>query len=319
MLNRKEISFLVLFLIVLTGFIDAQSLATYNFLKLDVDARSSSMAGSFVSMENDANMIFYNPGGLATLTDKKASIGFFKYLLDINAGNIAYSQKYKDIGYFGVGVRYINYGSFDKYSDESTPEYLGTFGANEIAISLGYANKYKERFNYGANIKFIQSKLDEYSSSAIAVDLGGLIQIPEYRMSIGASLLNAGTQLSSYMGTREQLPMDLRFGITKRLEHLPLTFNIGLCRLTDDYDKFFERFKNLIIGGEFNINEYVDLRIGYNNQQRQDLKTGTSLGLAGFSAGLGIKYQEKYRLDYSFNSMGKIGSTHRVNIGFNLK
>lgn len=319
MLNRKEISFLVLFLIVLTGFIDAQSLATYNFLKLDVDARSSSMAGSFVSMENDANMIFYNPGGLATLTDKKASIGFFKYLLDINAGNIAYSQKYKDIGYFGVGVRYINYGSFDKYSDESTPEYLGTFGANEIAISLGYANKYKERFNYGANIKFIQSKLDEYSSSAIAVDLGGLIQIPEYRMSIGASLLNAGTQLSSYMDTREQLPMDLRFGITKRLEHLPLTFNIGLCRLTDDYDKFFERFKNLIIGGEFNINEYVDLRIGYNNQQRQDLKTGTSLGLAGFSAGLGIKYQEKYRLDYSFNSMGKIGSTHRVNIGFNLK
>ena len=317
MLNRKNLSFLFLFLATQFSFLYAQSITTYNFLKLDVDARSSSMAGSFVSMENDANLIFYNPAGLATITSKKASVGFFKYLLDINSGNVAYAQQYKDYGYFGVGVRYINYGSFDKYDEDLNN--LGTFGANDIALSLGYANKYKERFNYGVNLKLIQSKYDEFSSTGVAVDLGGLIQIPEQMMSIGASLLNAGTQIKSYIDTKEKLPMDMRVGVSKRLEHLPLTVNFGFCRLTDDYDKFFDRFKNLIIGGEFNINEYVDLRIGYNNQQRQDLKTGTSIGLAGFSAGLGIKYEDKYFLDYAFNSLGKIGSTHRVNIGFNLK
>jgi hypothetical protein len=317
MLNRRIYSFLFLFFAAQFSNLYAQSITTYNFLKLDVDARSSSMAGSFVSMENDANLIFYNPAGLATITSKKASVGFFKYLLDINSGNVAYAQQYKDYGYFGVGVRYVNYGSFDKYDDDLNN--LGTFGANDIALSLGYANKYKDRFNYGANLKLIQSKYDEFSSTGIAVDLGGLIQFPEEMMSVGASLLNAGVQVKSYMDTKEKLPMDMRVGVTKRLEHLPLTVNFGLCRLTDDYDKFFERFKNLIIGGEFNINEYVDLRIGYNNQQRQDLQTGTSIGLVGFSAGLGIKYEDKYFLDYSFNSMGKIGSTHRVNIGFNLK
>jgi len=317
MLNRKNLSFLFLFFTVQFSFLYAQSITTYNFLKLDVDARSSSMAGSFVSMENDANLIFYNPAGLATVTTRKASVGFFKYLLDINSGNIAYTQKYKDYGYFGIGVRYVNYGSFDKYDEDLNN--LGTFGANDIAISLGYANKYADRFNYGVNLKIINSKYDIYTSTGVAVDLGGLIQFPENMMSVGASLLNAGTQITSYMDTKEKLPMDLRVGITKRLEHLPLSVNFGLCRLTDDYDKFFDRFKNLILGGEFNINEYVDLRIGYNNQQRQDLMTGTSIGLAGFSAGLGIKYEDKYYLDYAFNSLGKIGSTHRINIAFNLK
>jgi hypothetical protein len=317
MLNRKNLSFLFLFFITQISFLNSQSLTTYNFLKLDVDARSSSMAGSFVSMENDANLIFYNPAGLATLKNSRASVGFFKYLLDINSGNVSYGQKYKDYGYFGIGIRYINYGTFDKYDEDLNQQ--GTFGANDIAISLGYANKYLDRYNYGVNLKYIQSKYDEYGSSAIAFDLGGLVQFPEYMMSVGASLLNAGTQIKSYIDTKEKLPMDLRFGVSKRLEHLPLTVNVGLCRLTDDYDKFTDRFKNLIIGGEFNVNEYVDFRIGYNNQQRQDLKTGTSIGLAGFSAGLGIKYQDKYFLDYSFNSLGKIGSTHRVNVGFNLK
>lgn len=317
MLIRKKLSFLFLFLIIQVSFLKSQSLTTYNFLKLDVDARSSSMAGSFVSMENDANLIFYNPAGLSTLTEKKASVGFFKYLMDINSGNVAYAQKYKDYGYFGIGIRYINYGTFEKY-DEDLNE-AGTFGANDIAISLGYANKYKDRFNFGGNIKYIYSKYDEYGSSGIAIDVGALVQIPEYMMNIGASILNAGAQIDSYADTKEKLPLDIRFGITKKLEYLPLTFNIGFCRLGDDYDKFFTRFKNVIVGGEFNINEYVDLRIGYNNQLRQDLKTGTSIGLAGFSAGLGIKYEGKYFLDYSFNSLGKIGTTHRVNIGFSLK
>ncbi|HCN37790.1 MAG TPA: hypothetical protein DIS94_08775, partial [Bacteroidetes bacterium] len=72
------------------------------------------------------------------------------------------------------------------------------------------------------------------------------------------------------------------------------------------------------IGGEFVLNDYVDLRLGYNNQQRQDLKTGSAVGLAGFSIGVGIKIRN-YRLDYAFNSLGNVGSTHRVNLAFDIK
>ncbi|MCE1165894.1 MAG: type IX secretion system protein PorQ [Bacteroidetes bacterium] len=295
----------------------AQQQYTYQFLNLNTDARSAAMAGNLVAVENDVNTIFYNPAGLATLDGKKASVGFFKYLMDINSGNAAYSQKFKDIGYFGAGIRYINYGTFDKYDEYFNN--VGTFGVNELALSLGYANTYMQNFKYGVNVKLIYSSIDEYKSYGAAVDLGAMYSFPEQKFTIGASLLNLGTQLKTYYGTRERLPLDLRIGGSKKLDYLPLTFNFGFSNLADDYDKFFERFKNVIVGGEFELNEYVLLRAGYDNALRQNLKTGSSTGIAGFSAGVGIKFKDTYRLDYAFNSMGHVGSVHRINLAFDLK
>lgn len=291
----------------------AQGQTTYNFLRLDVDARSASLAGSFVSMTNDINGIFYNPSSLTTLESPRASIGFFKYLMDINSGNAAFGLKYKDWGYFGIGVRYVNYGTFDKYDENYVN--IGTFSANDFAINLSYANIYLDHLSYGVSLKFITSKYDEYSSSAIAGDIGVLYRIPQIDFTVGASFLNLGYQISNYINTRENLPSDLRIGFSKKLEHLPLTVHIGFSRLNDETDKFFQRFKNIIAGGEFNLSDNFDFRVGYNNQIRQDLKTGTSLGLSGFSAGLGFKY-DRYSLDYSYNSLGKIGATHRFNVGY---
>ena len=309
---RKLILSLFVSVIIGSGsFVHGQT--TYNFLRLDVDARSASLAGSFVSMTNDINGIFYNPSSLTTLESPRASVGFFKYLMDINSGNAAFGFKYKNLGYFGVGIRYINYGTFDKYDENYVN--VGTFSANDFAINLSYANIYLDHISYGISFKFITSKYDEYSSSAIAGDFGLLYYIPQIDLSLGVSFLNLGYQISNYINTRENLPSDLRIGLSKKLEHLPLTVHIGFSRLNDETDKFFQRFKNVIVGGEFNLSENFDLRLGYNNQIRQDLKTGTTLGLSGFSAGLGFKY-DRYSLDYSYNSLGKIGATHRFNIGY---
>lgn len=293
----------------------SQSDKIYNFLNLGVDARSSALANSFVSAQDDVNSIFYNPAGLSTITTSQASVGFFKYLLDINSGNAAYGQQYKDIGYVGVGVRYVNYGNFKKFDEQSNE--IGTFGANDLALSLGFAKNFTEKLSYGVNLKFIYSNIDEFSSTAIATDLGMLYNSPLDKLSAGISIMNLGTQLSKYASTKEDLPLNLTVGASKALDYLPLTVSVAFVNLTEEQDNFFDRFKNFAVGGEFVLNDYVNLRVGYNNQQRQDLKTGSGIGLAGFSAGLGIKVN-RYRLDYGFNSMGNIGSTHRINVNFDL-
>ncbi len=295
----------------------SQDNSTYNFLKLDVDAKSSAVAGSTVSMLNDVNGIFYNPAIIATLKSPQASVGFYKYLLDINSGNAAYSQKFKNHGYFGAGIRYFNYGTFDKYDDSYNN--LGTFSANDMALTLSYANFYIDNLSYGASVKFIYSNIDTYHSTGIAADVGLLYQVPESQWNFGLSLLNIGTQISSYSTTREKLPLDLRIGFNKQLEHLPLTFYFSISNMLDNTDKFIQRFKNVRVGGDFMVSDNINLRLGYNNQQRQDLSTGTSTGIGGFSAGVGINFLNKYLVDYAFNSLGKIGSTHRINIGFLLK
>ncbi|MEO8665333.1 MAG: type IX secretion system protein PorQ [Ignavibacteria bacterium] len=313
---------LSIFLIYNTGF--SQNNSTYNFLKLDIGARASALGGSFNSATNDVNSIFYNPAGLSTLTNKQASFGFFKYLLDVNSGNISFSQRYKDAGYFGAGIRYINYGSFEKFDEQSVSQ--GTFGANELALSLGYSNLYKNNFHYGVNLKLIYSKIDIYSSAALAADFGVLYVIPASQWNFGLSVLNAGGQLSKYNSTSEQLPLDVRIGVSKKLEHLPLRVHFEVSNLTEkvedqenNFKEFLQHFENLSVGGEFDFSDNVKFRIGYNNGERQNLETGSSLGIAGFSTGFGIKLLDNYTVDYAFNSLGKIGSMHRIDVALALK
>ncbi len=314
----KSIKIFLISIILLTGSaLYSQEDATYNFLRLEVDARSAALAGTFTTITNDVNAIFYNPASLSTINKKQASVGFFKYLLDINSGNAAYTQKIKDYGYFGAGLRFINYGEFDKYDENFNN--LGTTSASDLALNLTYSNIYETAIHYGVSLKFIYSSIDEFKSTAVALDFGFLYNVPSDKFSAGASLLNLGTQLSSYNGTREKLPIEFKVGVSKELEYLPLMLNVGFSNLALESDNFFDRFKTFTVGGEFTLNEYVDLRVGYNNMERQNLKTGNTTGLGGFSAGIGFNYEKKYLLDYSFNSMGKIGATHRFNLRFILE
>ncbi len=304
-------------LIFLTGSrVFSQDNPTYDFLNVTPSARASALATAFESYTDDPNMVFYNPAGISTITKKQLSAGFGKYLLDINFGHAAFAFKYKDIGWFGAGVKYFNYGTFD-YADENGVT-SGTFHANDLMFSAGYSNLIYGRINYGINIKFIYSQIAEYTSSAIGADIGLMYVIPEQQWSFGFTINNYGKQLSSYINSKERLPLDIRFGFSKKLEHLPLNISFSFSNLNQDHLKLFDtkRLRSFAIGGEFELSDYVMARIGYNNQERQDLKLGTSLGIAGFSAGLGIKFAQRYKFDYSLNSFGKVGTMHRFDLGY---
>jgi hypothetical protein len=316
MQNKTQILvILAVILLISAKIIYSQDRPAFDFLKVDPSARASALAGAFESYTNDPNVIFYNPAGLSTVEGKKLSASFGKYLLDINFGTASYSMKYKDIGWFGVGVKYFNYGSFD-YMDENGVATGGTFNASDLMVSVGYSNYLYDVVNYGVNAKFIHSKIADYNSSAVAFDFGLLYMIPSQQLNLALSVNNIGTQLDAYLDSREKLPLDVRVGFSKKLEHLPLQLSISFSNLNEDKDKFLQHFKSFAIGGEFTFSENVLARIGYSNERRQDLKLGSSLGIAGFSAGIGIRFLDKYSFDYSLNSLGKVGSTHRFNLGY---
>jgi hypothetical protein len=295
----------------------AQERPTYDFLKVDPNARASALGGAFETYTDDPNVMFYNPAGLSTMTKKQVSAGFGKYLLDINYGTVSYGMKYKNAGWLGVGIKYFNYGTFD-YADENGAT-GGTFGANDFMLSLTYSNYVYEKINYGVSIKYIYSKIDKYNSSGLGIDFGFLYVIPWQELNLALSINNFGLQLDKYDQTTEKLPLDVRFGISKKLEHLPVRLSFSLSNLNQEQDKFIQRFKAFAIGGEFAFSESFTLRIGYSNEKRQDLKVGTSIGIAGFSAGFGFKVMDKYKFDYAFNSLGKVGSTHKFNLAYVFK
>ena len=294
----------------------AQSeIPAFDFLRVETGAKASSLAGAFDTYTDDPNAMFYNPASLSTITNNKVSAGFGKYLLDMNFGTLAYAQKYKDLGWFGIGVKYFDYGSFDRADESGTPT-GETFNANDLMVSVGYGNFIYERINYGFTLKYIYSGIAEYKSSAVAMDFGMQYHMPESQLSLSFGVNNLGGQLSSYIDTKEKLPLDIRVGVSKRLEHTPVRLNVTFSKLNESREKLIQHLKAFSIGAEFIFSDYVSARLGYDNESRQDMKLGTSLGISGFSTGLGIRFAEKYVFDYSLNSLGKVGSTHRVNLGY---
>jgi hypothetical protein len=289
----------------------AGTTTAFSFLRNDASARAAALAGSFITVADDPNTIFYNPAGLATITERRASIGFFKQLMDINAGCASYSTDVEDIGRFGAGILYTNYGSFTE--TDAVGNTLGTFSANDLAVSFGYATSLEENVYVGAAVKFIYSGIAGYTSTAAAADLGVLYTIPDARVAVGGSIRNLGAQLSTYNGTREQLPLDVTIGASVVPKGLPLLLNVGFHRLADEASTIGERFRFFTVGGEFTLSRVLKLRVGFDNAKRKDFKIGSSADLAGFSAGLGILVSD-YTIDYALSSLGKAGSLHRLSV-----
>ena len=306
---KQTISLLTIIILAFCG--NALSQNTYEFLRLDPSARAAALGGSFITYYNDADIIFYNPAGLKLTEGSPISFSFTKHLMDINLASLSYSNEFENIGRFGAAVQYINYGTFDKADEFGNRN--GEFGAGELAFLLGYAGEIEENFYYGANAKFIYSSIADRSSSAIAMDLGLHYTIPSQQINIALVALNLGTQMSSYIDTKEDLPIDLAIGVSKRLENLPLRLSLNFHKLTEKRDEFSQRFKAFTLGAEFYLSKVLTLRLGYDNEKRSELKVGTTAGIAGFNAGLGVNVAE-YRFDYGYSSLGTIGGLHRISL-----
>lgn len=311
MLKFRLIVLLLLFLT--SSFVFGQN--TYEFLRLDAGPRAAAMAGTYVANSDDPNVIFYNPAGVANLIGKPISFSYLSHLAGINYASISYSHEFDGVGRFGAGLQYINYGSFtgaDQFGNKT-----GDFSAGEMALLIGYSGSLESNFYYGANVKFIYSSIHEQSSSALAADLGLQYVLKESSWVFGFSVLNMGSQMSSYFDVNENLPLDMRLGFSKRLEHMPFEFYFSFNKLNEATDSFGDRFSKIAFGGEFRLSQAVKLRLGYDNEKRKELKIGSTAGMAGFSFGLGIKISD-YSFDYALSSLGSIGSLHRIGISTEL-
>jgi hypothetical protein len=306
---KAKLSFLFIILFSIFSLTFGQT--TYDFLRVDMSARAAALGGSFVSNNDDVDVIFYNPAGMNFLEKNPASFSFVKHLLDINLFSVAFSTEFENIGRFGTAVKYINYGTFDQ-ADEFGNR-TGEFGAGELAFLVGYANEFSPNFYYGANAKFIYSSIADKSSSAVGADLGINYEFPAQQLNLAAAVLNLGTQISSYINTKEDLPLDVVIGVSKRLERVPVRLSLDFHQLNKKRDDALQHLKGFSVGAEFYLSEVFTLRFGYDNERRSDLKVGSSAGIAGFNGGLGVKVAE-YQFSYGYSSLGLVGAMHRVGV-----
>lgn len=311
-LQRTSLPLVVLFVALISyGVLPAQEQPKiFEFLRSAPSARAAAMGGAFVTVTDDASALYYNPATLNTVDSMQVAFSFQKQLLDINSGFATFAGSISGIGKVGAGIDFTSNGTFDRTDKLGRP--LGEFSANDIAFTVGWGSELGEGFSAGIAGKVVSSTIDEYSSVALALD-GGLLYVDTTRrLQIGLSVLNLGSQVSTYGLDHEALPTDMKIGISHQPKGLPLLLAITFNRLLDQPGSgFFSRFSSFSIGGEFKISNPLRLRVGFDNRIREDAAFSQRTGFSGFSAGFGVVVKG-YRFDYALNQT--IGSLHHISV-----
>lgn len=318
--NARIPAVLLVLAIVLSTPLGAQPgpATTFSFLRLEPSARAAALAGSFSAIYgDDVNSLFYNPALLNAGMHRSASFSYLNHLGDVNAGFLAYGRHLDGVGSFGAGLRFVSWGGMEGYDD--TGESTGDFGASDAAVTVAYSRSDDERLSYGASLHALLSSVESYSASAVAADVGAAYHLAEAQMTLSASVNNLGVVLSSLGETRDDLPLDVRIAVSKRLQYVPLMLSVtgyNLNRIGDDTadgGALSDVLRHVSFGGEFQFSEAFNVRFGYNHRRHQDLKMKSRLDMAGIGAGFGIKISS-IRFDYAFNSWSSLGGLHQFTL-----
>ena len=295
--------------------------ATYQFLNLISSPRQAALGGKVLTnVDYDVTQGLYNPATINADMDKQLALNYTSYLGGISYGTAAYAYTLdRRTQTFHGGITYINYGSFDGYDEAGIS--TGTFTGNEAALSLGYATQlgYSD-FYFGANLKLITSKLEQYSSFGAAVDLGLLYINEDIDFHAAVAIRNLGSQITTYAGLNEPLPFEIDFGMSQTLEHVPIRWHITLENLqdwpiarpnparttsdlsgnqTDEKIGFMGQvIRHTILGAELFPEGGFNIRLGYNFRRSEELRIVDQRNFSGLSAGISIK-MNKMRFSYT--------------------
>ena len=298
-----------------TGSFAGEATSAFEFLRTDFNPRTAAMGNAYTTARGDVGSILINPAGVAFNQTNQYMFNFTNYLLDINGGMLAYSHEIENIGVISGSIVYMDYGSF-KETNEFGKE-IGDFSSADLELVVSWADQFEKGFSYGINLKYIFSQIQDFNASAIALDLGLIWDAPfQEDLFFGLAIQNIGSNIEKYIKTQEDLPFNIRFGVSKKLAHLPLEISVSNTEV-NNVSSFSDFFDRLSLGGEFTISESVRLRIGYDNRLHSDLKAREESDFGGLSGGIGINV-DTFRFDYSYSNYNLLGNTHRFGFSGSL-
>jgi len=293
----------------------AQStLSSFPFLQFAPSARAAALGDAFpVQTDGDVNALFINPAALDSATHRSGSLSYLNYLADINAGFLAVGHSVEGVGDFGAGLRFLSWGAFEEANEFG--ERTGSFGAGDVALTVGGARALGNRWRYGASLHVIHSRLATTQATALAVDFGVLYHIAAQQLTLSASANRLGRTIDSFGVSRDRLPVDVRLGLTKQLRYLPLLLSVTAYDLNEPGEALsggtsLDRvMAHVLLGGELAIHEAFRLRVGYNHRQREELSFSDGFEAAGLSAGFGVHIAPLH-VSYAYQSWSSLGGLH---------
>lgn len=304
------------------------------FLEIGVNARAEAMGGAYAGMRGNADMIYWNPAGVAYLPGISASFSNTQWLAETSFNFASFAvpiPKFNGVlaaSFTTLGVPEQNVRSFN---GELTGE---KYDARDYAVNLALAVRLSEQFSFGVTTKYINQRIWSERATGVGFDFGVSYQTPVEGLSMGSSVSNFGADMS--MGGRnlnEIIDPDLEnegvtnIPVTYETEAFPLPqifrfglvydFDLGPFTSTNAVDLMHPTgsTESMNLGTELGFNDLIFARAGYQNLFERDQ-------INGLTFGLGIQYklnaQQTFAFDYAWSDWGMLGAAHRISMSINL-
>lgn len=300
----------------------------YPFLNIPVSARQAALGGDVVSIrDHDVNFAAVNPALLNVEMHNQLSVNVALYLADTKYGTLNYARDLENGNLVFATARYMDYGKMPR-TDEAGFE-NGEFGAADAALGFGYAKQFEDEWTIGASVQFVTSKIDTYSSMAVAGTAGVSYHFKKTNETVGLVFRNFGYQIKAFDVERELLPFRVDLGYTKILQKFPVAISItahdlqkvDLSANTDINGNEVKLPRKLLdhlsLGAEFFPESSFNIRLGYNVKRGNELAVLEQRSFTGLSAGFGVKFS-KFRFDFAHVRYHNASNVNQLGISIDL-
>lgn len=254
-------------------------------------ARTLGMGGAFVAMADDPFGVIWNPAGLSGMDQNEVRFETARLFEDTAIHGFGFAVPGSRMPSFGVTVLSLRSGDFQRTNDMN--DALGAFNEGETAYLLTASKAFSPRLALGANVKFVQQTVEDFSGGGFGVDLGGTFALtPAVR--IGASFANLGGPSITLRDVAETYPSQIRGGFAVSLFQ-------DRGRIVAEMDQSEGLGARLRAGAEYWIQPGLALRMGWQE----------SYGTGGCS----YRFAPPYQIDYAVADH-PLGMTHRVGMSW---
>ncbi len=323
-------AWILLGIMVAPALVDAQTSkagqAGAKFLSLPYSVRGESMGSAYVAMSDDPSSIFYNPAGVANISQKSL------YALAGNWwGNYVYGLSYvlpTKRGNFAFFLSGVYVGGIEVY--DVTPDaqivYNGTVSYLASQLGAGYSIFLTDKFAFGINAKLIYEGFGGYTSAySFSIDAGTYYMVGFRDLVIASSFRHFGFDMKP-SGTYVRYEYDN--GIVQNIVEytsykLPTIFNLGISGtiFSNAFSKLKASFEIIhptdnieayALGFEYGFLNIAFLRFGYKFYANEREAVGEANGI---NLGIGVKYG-KFSLDFGYYNKGIMPPVNQIAISY---
>ncbi len=295
----------------------------FQFLKIPVDARSAALGQTVVAGEMDASALFWNPALAAQATDLVAGISHTAYFADITLQYVGILYPVGPVT-LGFSLQTLNSGKME-VTTEFEPFGTGeTFAFIDLAAGLSLAQSLTDLFSYGVTAKWVQESVAGLYTRTLLFDMGFFYRVGETGIQMAVAIRNFGLD-GRTTGTLTRLTLEGTETLTDfdRVTP-PTTFLLGMSyrmlqhseahslQISGQLTNPNDNAENFNVGLEYTWRNLLVLRTGYRFGVEEYTLPAVGVGL--YIPGLG----SRFRFDYSFSRLERLGSIHRASLNLLL-